>query len=124
MLNRAERWDKFQNMRILTSAAWGAATKKAIFQSPIETYLAKIQKESPVHSNPEEATIATAMTQRVTQAIEKNHYSRDDLLTVPWSARRIKPARLAASLIAFSNDQGQKPIPEFLPVDEIFLYLN
>ncbi|HSD98464.1 MAG TPA: hypothetical protein VLB73_02060 [Patescibacteria group bacterium] len=114
--------ESIENTRALTGAAWGAATRDAVLHSHIDSYLEKIRREAPSFDNPTESIIQEALAAKIIQVT--SHASRDSLLTNPWNSRRIKPSRLAASLIAFSNDHGKKTVPEFFPVEEILVYLN
>lgn len=113
-----------ENARILTGAAYGAATRKGVLNSPLERYLERLREEPESEYNPPEAVTKKELTTSIIDALSREGNSRDTLLTEPWSSRRIKPSRLAATLIAFSNDHGKKTVPEFFPVDEIFTYLQ
>lgn len=113
-----------ENARILSSAVWGAATKKSMLYSPAGEYLEKLKTEPEPSYNPDEKLTQADFTSRIIAANAQNPLSLDHLLTVPWSLRRIKPSRLAASIIAFSNDHGEKTVTEFFPVDEIHTFLQ
>jgi len=112
-----------ENVRILTDAAWGAATRKSILRSSVEEYLEKINQESEPSYNPEDKVILREFYTRVSQTIDRKGYSKRSLLTLPWSNQRIVAPRLAAALIAFSDDHGKETVPEFFPIDEMFLFL-
>lgn len=118
--------ESIKDARTLTGAAWGAATKKSVLEvrQRIISYLEQVNKESLHAYNPEESVIKDAFASRIIGAEAQSKHTMTELLTVPWSSRRIKGNRLAASLIAFSNDHGKNTVPEFFPTDEIFKYLE
>lgn len=113
-----------EDTRILIDAAWGAATRKSILRSGLERYLEKVNQEPSPSFNPEEKIIKREFISRISQAIAEKNHSRRSLLTLPWSSRRIEPPRLAAALIAFSDDHGKKTVPEFFPIHEMFQFLQ
>lgn len=123
-MNQGRENHPLENTRTLIGAAWGAATRKSMQRSPAEEYLRLLNKEPLIGDNPEEKVIKAAFTTMLLKITSQQNFSREQLLTIPWSSRRIRPSRLSASLIAFSNDHGKKTVQEFFPVDEILTYLQ
>jgi len=112
------------NARLLADAAWGAATRRSILRSGLEEYLEKINQEPAPSYNPEEEIILREFIPRISLAIDEKKHSIRSLLTLPWSSQRIELTRLAAALIAFSDDHGRETVPEFFPVAEILRFLH
>ncbi|MBI2031766.1 MAG: hypothetical protein HYT08_04095 [Candidatus Levybacteria bacterium] len=112
------------NGRIFVDAAWGAATRRSILRSGLETYLKKVNRKPESSYNPDDEIILREFFPRISQAVKEKNHSRQSLLTLPWSTQKIELHRLAKAIIAFSDDHGKETVPEFFPVEEMFQFLN
>lgn len=112
-----------QNMRTLAGAIWGASMKN-VNGEHINEYRYLLSREEPPTQNPKESELKQIILSQITESLTKGHFNLEDLLTVPWSFRRIRTSRFAAALITFTNDHGKKTTPEFFPTDEVVTYLQ
>lgn len=112
-----------QNLRILAGAVWGASMKDVQGEHLNEYH--RLLRETDVSKyNPDEPNLKQMLLSQVTEALAKTSLRLEDLLTVPWNSQIIRLPRIAASLIAFTNDHGKITTPEFFPIDEIMIYLQ
>jgi len=111
-----------ENFRILAGAIWGASVKD-VKGDRLHEYRAHLRGESARY-NQEEQVLKQMLFAQVTASLQRGNICLDELLTVPWSSRRIRLPRITAALIAFTNDHGKKTAPEFFPVDAIVTYLH
>ncbi|MFH1832595.1 MAG: hypothetical protein ABH816_00310 [Candidatus Levyibacteriota bacterium] len=113
-----------EDIKVLSDAALGAATKPENLSSGVGVYIDKMKQEPCYFKNPKEAVIKNELFSRITRVISQKEYTVNDLLINPWDSKRIKISRLTASLIAFSNDHGKKTVSEFFPIEKIFDFLH
>lgn len=119
--------DRIENTRLLGRAILGNAFegKPGYFS----TYIQEASREEPHEYNPRGEVLAAEVIDQAYKALSEKSYTKEDLLTIPWASRRglqetkIKPSRLAASIIAFSDVQGKRTVDEYFPVGEMQTFL-
>ncbi len=117
------KWAALESAKILTGAAWGAATRD-IEGDQINEYRHLLCRMEVSQFNQNETTLKQMLLSQVMGSLSTEDFTLEDLLTIPWASRRIELPRVASHLIAFTNDCGREFAQEFHQVDEIITYLT
>lgn len=116
----------YENSRMLLRAGVAAAVSPAgrKARGKFEAYGEAVNKESAIAFNPSEEILHTSFDRKITEVIQKEGLSKDAILQLPWTKRRLYSSRIAAGLIAFIDDQGKDIPTELFPVAHIHRYLQ
>ena len=109
-------------MRAAVAAAISPAGRKS--QERFRTYGKAINKENATAYNALEYPLKMGFKERVGGVLSKGQFSKEDLVKLPWSSRRLHPSRVASGLMAFLDDQGKNIPTELFPVSEMKSYLE
>ncbi len=116
---------EIENARLLGRAIVGNAFEH--LPAPYALYIKQIAKETPTRYNQNGKELILALTKQIDETLPQR-VKIENLLSTPWSLRRgervkIKPSRVAASIIAFTDVQGKHIIEDFFPVAYIQTFL-
>lgn len=117
---------RLENARLLGRAILGNAFEHK--PGSYATYIRELVNESPTRYNENGKEIAACLIDQIHISLSSDTQP-GDLLRVPWTLRRenqrkIKPSRVAASIIAFSDVAGKHIIDDYFPIGHIQEFLT